>query len=66
MAFIAAMRNGVTNMLLVQVISKGLTGVAFVRHQTFGSQMSSNGTGLHELLGLGNVTLLAGREQKSD
>jgi hypothetical protein len=69
--FVAAMRNGVANMFLVQVGSKRLAGVALVCHQPFGAQARTtpqpgDGSAVHKLLRLRNVALLPGSEHKGD
>jgi hypothetical protein len=69
--FIAATSNGATNMLAMEVVSKGAAGIAFICHQSFWTQalmtcVSTNGTRLHQSFGQVDVAFLTRRQQKRD
>jgi hypothetical protein len=69
--FVAASSNGAANMITMEIASQGRAGVAFVCHQTLGSQApmtrtSANGTLLHQFFCLVDVTFLTRRKQETD
>jgi hypothetical protein len=71
MMFIAAPRDGTTDMVAMEILSKHSTDVAFICNQALWTEAnvsgaSTNRTCLHQFFCLLNVTFLTGCEQKGD